>query len=48
MDQTDLYEYNEKDDLRAHIMPCGGSGRGFIMWQVIDVKTEMVRETRDI
>ena len=33
---NDYYEYSSSDPTKAHIMPSGISGRGSVMWQVID------------
>ncbi|MER2252920.1 hypothetical protein ABS772_23670 [Methylorubrum podarium] len=32
------YVYDKGDPLRSHIMPCGVSANGSLMWQVIDLK----------
>jgi hypothetical protein len=37
-DETDRYRYLNQDAQRAHIMPTGISGRGSVMWNVIDVE----------
>ncbi|KQQ04713.1 hypothetical protein ASF56_09820 [Methylobacterium sp. Leaf122] len=35
------YVYDKGDPLRAHIMPCGVSATGSLMWQVIDLKRDL-------
>jgi hypothetical protein len=35
---SDLYTCKSEDNLRAHIMPSGISGRGSVMWDAIDVR----------
>jgi hypothetical protein len=34
---SDIYEYSKDDPTRSHIMPTGVSGRGSVMWQVLDI-----------
>lgn len=35
------YVYDKGDPLRSHIMPCGVSANGSLMWQVIDLKRHL-------
>src|SRR5262249_6349707 len=42
-DETDMYEYDKTDPLRAHIMSSGLSQRGSVVWRVIDLKNNQDR-----
>jgi len=49
-DSSDVYVYSKEDTAKAHIMPCGVSARGSVMWQVIDLRNRQNRwvELRDL
>jgi hypothetical protein len=49
-DATDEHIYDKKDPTRSHIMPTGMSGRGSMMWLVLDhsVPREYWVERRDL
>jgi hypothetical protein len=49
-DATDNHVYDKKDPARSHIMPAGISGRGSMMWLVLDhtVPREYWVERRDL
>src|ERR1700674_530451 len=48
--ETGIYEYPKDDSTKAHIMPVGTSGRGSVMWNVIDIQANVERwlERRDL
>ncbi len=49
-DETDNYIYSPDDPQRSHIMPCGISPRGSVVWQVVDLRANTARwiERRDL
>jgi hypothetical protein len=39
-DTRDYYTYSQTDPMKAHIMPCGVSARGSMMWRIIDLQSK--------